>query len=68
VILRIVDDDVATFDIHDWLRNQPEPLGGVPFLMIADAVIDEAQATLDVWIERAIRTLLEEAAVSDTKS
>jgi hypothetical protein len=36
--------------------------------MIADAVIDEAQATLDVWIERAIRTLLEEAALSDTES
>ena len=59
IILRVVENDAAAFAIHDWVRKQPEPLREVPILMISDSVVDEAQTALDIWIERAMRTLLE---------
>jgi hypothetical protein len=59
VILRLVADDSAAVDIYDWVRKQPEPLRGVPILLITDSVVDAAQTTMDVWIEGALRPLLE---------
>jgi hypothetical protein len=59
VIVLVEDDGDAALTLLEWIAAHPEPIRSLPVLAITDSVVNECQGTLDVWIESAIRPLID---------
>jgi hypothetical protein len=63
IIIRAGEGDDTSLSLLDWIRDQPEPLHSACVLVICDAVVDEGQEALDVWIENALCEALSAPAI-----